>query len=140
MTAPDMPFRRVLIAAALCGGAAWLSKRTPFNAGRVRPLGALTGADALAVLCAELRCPPAIGGACVQALPAPNSEEVLARLILSDTVPSGTTFTSAYTLTRAVRERSRVDFRTGRIVTVDGWILSMTETRLYALATLLSQT
>jgi len=41
-------------------------------------------------------------------------------------------------LAQAIKERSRTDFRDGRVVTVDGWILSLTETRVYALAALLN--
>jgi hypothetical protein len=44
----------------------------------------------------------------------------------------------ARALLQAIRERSRVDFRVGKIVTVDGWMLSLTETRVYALAALLA--
>jgi hypothetical protein len=40
-------------------------------------------------------------------------------------------------LAQAIGQRSRDDFRDGRIVIVDGWMLSLTETRLYALATLM---
>jgi hypothetical protein len=38
-------------------------------------------------------------------------------------------------LRRSVGERSKDDFGHGRIVYVDGWMLSLTETRLYALST-----
>ena len=46
---------------------------------------------------------------------------------------------SATALAQTLRERSRTDFHEGRIVNVDGWMLSLTETRVYALAALLSQ-
>lgn len=44
---------------------------------------------------------------------------------------------SAEWLPRAIRDRSRADFRDDRIVGVDGWMLSLTEVRVYALAALL---
>jgi hypothetical protein len=42
-------------------------------------------------------------------------------------------------LRRSVGERSQDDFDHGRIVYVDGWMLSLTETRLYALSTSLAR-
>jgi len=104
---------------------------------RVRTVASL---EALAILCAELDCAPAIGKACLRALPRIDSKELLARLILSDIAPVDKSFDSARVLTQLVRERSRDDFRSERIIIVDSWIFSMTEARLYALAELLSHT
>jgi hypothetical protein len=136
--ATPLLFRRSVMAAAIAGGFAWLSERASFFAGR-RHIRAVPGSDALAVVCARLGSSPAIGEACLRALPGINSKESLARAILGDIVPVGKTFASGRTLAQAVRDRSRDDFQSGRIVTVNGWIFSMTETRLYALATMLSQ-
>ena len=47
---------------------------------------------------------------------------------------------SARGLAQAIRQRNRDDFATGRIVTIDGWMLSLTETRVYALAALSART
>jgi hypothetical protein len=85
---------------------------------------------ALAALCADLPPTDALGRACQRALPGGvASAAPLAELILAD-------LPIAQTLAAAVRQRSRDDFRDGRLVAVDGWMLSLTEARLYALATL----
>jgi hypothetical protein len=60
-------------------------------------------------------------------------------MILEDVKAAGLDCSSASALAYAIRELSRDDFRRGRIVTVDGWMLSLTETRVYALAALLPQ-
>jgi hypothetical protein len=62
-------------------------------------------------------------------------------MILGDVKAAGLDCLSASALAyaHAIRESSRDDFRCGRIVTVDGWMLSLTETRVYALAALLPQ-
>jgi hypothetical protein len=62
-----------------------------------------------------------------------TSKEELTRLVLEDMHAAKTGRALAY----AIRERSRNDFREGRIAIVDGWILSLTETRVYALTALL---
>jgi hypothetical protein len=60
-------------------------------------------------------------------------------MLLGDVQVAGGDCSSARALAQAIRELSRDDFRCGRIVTVDGWMLSLTETRAYALAALLLQ-
>lgn len=47
----------------------------------------------------------------------------------------GTNHHTSHSLAQAIRRQSREDFRTGQIVKVDGWMLSLTEARLYALST-----
>jgi hypothetical protein len=124
--------RRLITAglgAALCPGS------------RVRPAAAAaeTGYAALSALCADLPAARVIGGACLRALPAAvATPEHLAAPILAE-LPAASGRAPPRALARALRERSRDDFCGGRIVSVDGWMLSLTEARLYALATLLSQ-
>jgi hypothetical protein len=102
--------------------------------------GSLGGCTDLAVLCSDLACPKAIGEACLLALPAAESApSSLARAILADLRPTGRSRSLPNVLARAMIERSRADYCEGRVVTVDGWILSLTETRIYALATLRSE-
>jgi len=127
MTSRAMPRRRGLIAAAIGGGAIWIS-------GRSR---SAIGSGCLAALCSELRYFRTIGDACLEALPATeNSRDALTRAILEDIWEADRDISSASALSRWIRERSRNDFREGRIVTVDRWMLSLTETRVYALAAL----
>jgi hypothetical protein len=131
--------RRHLITAAIGAGAAWLTGRQWFLATWVDRAGPMAGYGALAELCSDLRCPETIRKACLRALPAAEvSREDLARLVLADVSSAAEGCTSAIALKHSVRERSRDDFREGRIVTVDGWMLSLTETRVYALAALLA--
>lgn len=100
----------------------------------------MAGAEMVAVACSGWRHPETIGKACLAALPAVEaSQGSLARLLLGDAQTAGGDCSSARALAQAIRELSRDDFRCGRIVTVDGWMLSLTETRAYALATLLPQ-
>lgn len=101
--------------------------------------GKTSGYGALAAFCSALRCPEAIGEACLRALPASEaSPDHLARLILVDLSISCGDCTSVVALRHSVKERSQDDFGRGRIVNVDGWMLSLTETRIYALSALLS--
>jgi hypothetical protein len=97
--------------------------------------------DRFAALCTEWSHPGTIGRACLKALPAAEASiAALTRMILRDMQAEGRYGSSASTLADAIRERSRDDFRGGRIVSVDGWMLSLTETRVYALAALISTT
>jgi hypothetical protein len=132
--------RRGLITAAIGGGATWLGGRMLFlvaGRGRVR---ATFGSDAFATLCSDLSYPRTIGKACLEALPAIEaSKGSLTRVILADMRAAGRDGSSTSALAHAIRDQSRDDFRDGRIVTVDGWMLSLTETRVYALAALLPQ-
>ena len=131
--------RRGLIATAIGGAAAWLGHVSlrAIHGGRAR---SMSDDRALAELCAALGYPETIGKACLAALPATEASQAsLARAILGDARSAGKAGAPARTLAQAVREQSRDDFRDGRIVTVDGWMLSLTETRVYALAALLPQ-
>lgn len=132
--------RRSLIATAIGGGVPWLSGHMSFLAAcrdRARPM---FDSGRFAALCSELSYPETIGKTCLEALPAiETSKEVLTRVILGDMQAAGRDCSSASALAHAIRERSRDDFRDGKIVNVDGWVLSLTETRVYALAALLPQ-
>jgi hypothetical protein len=135
-----MPRRRGLIATAICGAAAWPGGRVTFLAARGAEACSTISSGVLLALCSELRPPATIGKACLEALPAIENPEVsLTRIILGEMRAAGRDCSSASALAHSIRERSRDDFRDGRIVTVDGWMLSLTETRVYALAALLPQ-
>jgi hypothetical protein len=129
--------RRGLVATAVFGGVAWLSGCVSFLVTR-GDAGAwsVVNSGTLLAVCSELGPSSTIGKACLEALPATETSAAsLARIILGES--DGTDCSSAGALARSIRERSRHDFREGRIVTVDGWMLSLTETRVYALAALL---
>jgi hypothetical protein len=127
----SMPSRRDLIAATLAVGL-YPQGRAPADVA-TEPWHA-----ALAAVCGNLPPVAAIGRACRRALPpAVGTPERLTGLILTD-LPAANRG-SAPALAETLRARSRLDFRRGRIVSVDGWMLSLTEVRLYALAGLLRQ-
>jgi hypothetical protein len=130
--------RRGLVAAVGGAGAAWIGGYLWFAvAGRGRP-HSMFEADTLATVCSGWRYPKTIGKACLAALPASEtSKGSLTQLILGDLKAAGEDSLSGPGLAHAIREMSRDDFRRGRIATVDGWMLSLTETRVYALAALL---
>lgn len=140
MTPRAMLYRRGLITAALGGGATWLGGRMLFlvaGRGRVR---SMSDSGTVVALCSDLSYPRTIGKACLEALPAIEASKAsLTRVILANMPVAGRDGSSASALAHAIRDQSRDDFRDGRIVTVDGWMLSLTETRVYALAALLSQ-
>jgi hypothetical protein len=136
---PPALSRRNLIAAVIGAGAAWLSGQASYLAACGDRVHSKSRNVDLAALCSDLRCPETIRKACLRALPAAEvSRENLSRLVLADLSSAAEGWTSAIALKHSVRERSRDDFREGRIVIVDGWMLSLTETRVYALAALLA--
>jgi len=128
--------RRKLIAVAAGAGAALLGWRAAFRAvGGAPPT---PGCGALAAVCSDLGCPEPLAKACLRALPAVEaSAGYLTRVILAEMSSAGRDCASAMALRHSLRDQSRYDFEHGRIATVDGWMLSLTETRLYALAALL---
>jgi hypothetical protein len=131
--------RRRLIVTTLAAAAAWLGGMPSFAA-RGRQTRSLSDANTLAAVCAEFGCTAAIGQTCLAALPASEaSTAALSRRLLEGTQLAATAGPSAGALVEMIRARSRNDFRDGRVVTVDGWMLSLTETRVYALAALLQQ-
>src|SRR5438105_2962476 len=116
--------------------AAWLSRRaSAADLNCLRPR--ISVHDELAKLCSDLRCAGPIGSACLRALPlTERSVENLAALIV--VALPGNCDMSVSALLRSIREKSRSDFSISNIIEVDGWILSLTETRIYALVALLS--
>lgn len=124
--------RRTLVTAAFAGVAAWLGAGTGVSgAGRPRT----SEHAALATLCLRLECPGRFGEVCRQALPpAERSEHRLVQVLAADLRAANGGCFPADGLARVVRQRSRDDFHAGRVAMVGGWMLSLTETRLYALA------
>ena len=121
-------------------GAAWLSGRTSLAASPEYLTPNLSACDNLAKLCSDLRCAGPIGKACLRALPETEmSLERLAPLILREVSSSNRDLSSVIGLRQAVREQTRYDFRDEKILNVDGWILSLTESRVYAMAALLQR-
>ena len=128
--------RRHLMTIA-AGAAVWFGRQAPLGASE--RTGETSEYGALAAYCSALSCPEAIGQSCLRALPASEaSPDNLARLMLAELSTTSCGCASVVALPRSVGERSQDDFGHGRIVYVDGWMLSLTETRLYALSTMLA--
>jgi hypothetical protein len=93
----------------------------------------------LTALCYDLNCPDAICKACLQALPAREAtRESLGPIIIAELSSAGRDSSSSVALRNSIRDRSRSDFTDGRIATIDGWMLSRTEMRIYAFCGLLT--
>ncbi len=132
--------RRRLMANVIGGGMAWLRRHDSFLARLSDHVRWMSGYGALAAVCGDLGNGYAIGRACLETLPARDvSKGFLTGIILGDVRSAGGGWSSKDALARSIREVSRDDFRNGRIVIVDGWMLSLTETRVYALAALLRE-
>jgi hypothetical protein len=126
--------RRDLLAAAVATCATCFGSRASSS----DALGVPPETHSLLAACSDLKCPDVIGMACLRALPATEaSSAVLVSLIAQCAAPQLRDLTSV-AARRLVREQSRRDFRNGAVMSVDGWILSLTETRVYALTTLLA--
>lgn len=126
--------RRELAVFALRGGlAAFLGSIPGLRAmARARQVAV---EDQLIVACRGLQCPESIGAACRQAIdPSGSAANDLQRLILADIASAGLDCGSLAAMRRALRERSRQDFAAGRTRSIEGWVLSATEIRAYALA------
>jgi hypothetical protein len=136
MITPTMLFRRSLMLAIGGAGSLWFTRKASCIAINRECHHVLSGADALAALCEQLDCPRAIGEACLRAVPSIASEKHLMDAILSCTGSSDMTFPSVHAFAELIRDHARKDFCSGRIVAVDGWLLSSTEVQLYALAAL----
>lgn len=136
---PPTISRRGLLAVASTGAMACLSAFLSLFRGYSEGTSSGTDSD-LVALCSDLCCPRTVGKACLLALPASEStRSSLARAILADLRLAQRNHSPSDVFAQAISERSRTDFRGGRVVTVDGWILSLTETRIYALAALLRE-
>ena len=75
-----------------------------------------------------------LGFACLRSLTRnghPTSD--LAQIVIAD-LGWDTNYDSERMLKKAVRYRIRRDFEESKIIEVDGWFLSLTETRIYAIA------
>lgn len=132
--------RRRLAATAVSGAAAWVGGSVSHLFARASLTYSTLGYSELTALCSDLRCPRTIAKACLLALPAPErTRSTLARAIFQDIRPAGENRPSRDVLAQVIRSRSRADFQEGRVLNVDGWILSVTETRVYALAALLPE-
>ena len=132
--------RRRLLAVASTGAIAFPGAFLSFTWGYSEPESSGIDGDLIA-LCSELGCPKPIGKACLLALP-PSERRLssLSKAILGHDRMPGEGRLPQDAIAQSISQRSRVDFEEGRVLTVNGWILALTEARLYALAALLTET
>lgn len=120
--------------------ATWFGPCSPFLGTETAHAAALSAYGSLATYCVKLRCAPTIRGECLRAVQAMGVSPVhLASQILGSLRQGGSVSSSPLAFSHLVREASRSDFEGGRVLNVDGWTLSVTETRVYALAALLAK-
>ena len=137
MTSPRIARRRFLVAAAgTLGGVAFLGSR-PWRVlvSVVRP----SPAARLVGLFAHRDSARALGRAVLRTT---RTSRSVPRLVdeVAEGIDGGRAALGSASdteLREALARRIRQDFAEDRVVTVDGWVLSVTETRLYALADLL---
>lgn len=79
----------------------------------------------------------AIGIACLRALPeVERKRDRLSNILLRSVLRGTNATTNTDELRRLLVEQVRHDFATGTILSVDNWLLSLTEVRVYALSAL----
>ena len=127
---------RRLVNAFLAGAAAW-----PYN--RAATQLTLNETDQVSLqhklidLFENPRSACAIGMACLKSLPlAQESSQQLASAILAAAECDVKTTQSKHTIKDRIANRVRQDFAEQVVVKVEGWLLSQTEARLYALVAL----
>ena len=117
-----------LVAAGL-----WLSKPRSVFAAPDASGPSCDGPTELIAFIAALPCSEPLGYACLRALQSPRIPSSLAQLLIRD-LDLKSNDCSTQGIRTKVRQRIRMDFEASRIVDVDGWCLSLTETRLYAVS------
>jgi hypothetical protein len=130
------PSRRLFATLSLVGATLWYCKvRDAFACQKDAADSKLDGQLAgLTAMIAELACAERLGHACVRGLASSGrSARELVEFLLADLGPA-TNYYSVRQLKNAVRKRIRKDFEEHKIVVIDGWLLSLTETQLYAIA------
>jgi hypothetical protein len=105
-------------------------------AGRVA--GAIPDGGLLYALFPELRHARTLGRACLRFFPTTVSADRLYAWIVPAARPEIENAAAIAELQRSIRQRVRRDFAADDTVRVDGWVLSITELRLYALAALIA--
>jgi len=96
-----------------------------------RPDGPSIG---LMALIAALPCSEPLGYACLRGLGNPQiSPSKLAQFLIGELDLKKNDY-SAPRIRRKIRQRIGMDFEENKVVNVDGWCLSLTETRLYAIS------
>ena len=113
------------------------------GAGRVAAgtlAGAISDGGPLYTLFPELRHARTLSRACLRFFPTTVSADRLFAWIVPADRSNTENAAKIAELRRSIRQRVRRDFASDETVQVDGWVLSITELRLYALAALIAPT
>lgn len=129
MTEVDITRRRLLIAAA--GVAAAVAAGPSGLLTLIERMSAPDAASLLRGLITDREGAANLGRSYLAAHPTEAQRRVLVRDLVGPAVP-----TSVSRASREVANRIRGDYAAGSTVVVDGWVLSRTEARLYALVAL----
>jgi hypothetical protein len=137
MTDQPRQLSRRSINAVLTGAAAWLCNGAALPLTPTQPDYANSSQRILVSLFENPRSAYAIGAACLKSLP-PNgsSPQQLTNAILVAAEFGTETMTNKQAVRQRIANRVRHDFAEGAVVNIEGWLLSLTEARLYALAAL----
>jgi hypothetical protein len=117
-----------IVSAVAALGARWLPTSTA--------VGTITNGSMVYTLFPDLHHARSLSWACLRLLPVTVSAERLYASIVPADRPDVENVVTIAELRRSIKERVRRDFDVGDTVQVDGWVLSITESRLYALAAL----
>jgi hypothetical protein len=91
----------------------------------------------LSSLYSDLHSANAVGEACLRSLPeSERRSSQLSKLILTSILGNKNTIKSKEALRQLVAEQVRSDFANGAVLSVDDWLLSLTEARVFALLAL----
>lgn len=130
--------RRRLLLALLGCGALWLGKSSPFSPPALAPGRALVN-DVIDRLFSDRGSARAVGLAYLAVSgPAEQRPEDLLRAILAAHSDDGARLPAMPRLGDRVAAAVRRDFAAQAVVSLDGWILCLTEARLCALAAVLT--
>ena len=123
--------------AFLAGAAAWPCKVAALQLAPNQPAHPKSLHYIFLSLFENLRSAYAIGTACLKSLP-PNqcSLQQLTNAILAAAECDTETVKAKQALRHCIANRVRDDFAEGAVVSIEGWLLSQTEARLYALIVL----
>ena len=135
MTGPAQPISRRAANALLASGLAWAclgvgTQQMPSHCAKVAQ-------DALISIFENSRSAYEIGSMCLKSMMVgAKTTEDLANAIIVATECDKEALKSMQTLRQRISNRVRNDFAEGAVINVEGWVLSVTEAHLYALAAL----
>ena len=132
---------RRFVNALLAGAVAWpVSGTVPLLVSKKQPDLQDSLQHLLQSIFASFRGGRALGTACLKSLPdGENTGRQLSNKIITLVLCDAETMKSKEAVRSRIANQVRLDFAQGAVVSVDGWLLSLTEARVYALIALNSE-